>query len=801
VTVDSALGNIDVQAGMLSMQLGTTGLGNPTNTLTVEAGATFNMYATTSPLNKQIALKDNSTLNGNGGPNTIIGPVNLLGDTGGGATCSIASGTTMTLAGVVSGAGNLTLGGGGTLTLSATNTYTGTTTVNAGNLAVSSAQTGTGAISINDGTTLGVTVSGTNQLSPSSLTLGYGAGLATNTYSGLFSTTTAPINTPDLIVNDPITINITSGSFIAGQTYPLISFGNISGSGALTLGTLPPLVVATLVTNNGTTIALNVTASSAVLIWTGSVNDNWDIGSTANWAFNGVAATYADGNNVQFDDTSTNPNVTLTATVMPKGVFVNNSLEDYSISGSQISGTNGLTKLGTATLTLSGVNTYSGGTTLSAGTLAINSATALGVTPGPFTINGGTIDNTGSSLVAVANNGPQFWNADFSFLGSHDLNLGGGPVTLSGNRQVAANAGTLRVPGIISDGRSNYGLTLAGAGALNLYGANTYTGPTSVLLGTLTIWGNEAAATGGYLIGTACTNIATVSFQSGSVVTVAATNTIQVGNNIASGTAGYQSLSVAANVTNNGTLYDGREGIVSLGSDTVWLQNGDMSINGQGGYASAMTVGSGASFIYAGPDTVKIQPTDDNTGTATLTIAGGTFTTSQGFEQTTDSLVLGTLAVSGGGAIVLSTNVPELIVANDSTPEVIDFTLGSGGAVINTAGFTTQVGVAIGGTGGLTLTGGGTLLLSGENTYTGTTTIDSGTLGATGALNGSVQVQSGGTLWPGAPSFGTLSVAGGLTLAGNLFVEVDKSQPLGIPYLIVNNPTFSSGRVATRKVL
>ena len=60
--------------------------------------------------------------------------------------------------------------------------------------------------------------------------------------------------------------------------------------------------------------------------------------------------------------------------------------------GGIISGAHSLTKAGAGTLTLSGANTYSTGTTLTAGTLNINNAAAIGT--GTFTINGGTIDNT-----------------------------------------------------------------------------------------------------------------------------------------------------------------------------------------------------------------------------------------------------------------------------------------------------------------------------------------------------------------------------------------------------------------------
>ena len=728
--VDPALANIDVQAGTLSFEVNSTGLGNPANTLTLRPGATFQMYAATNLLNKQLLLQDTATINIASGINTIVGPINLLGDTGGGPTFNVVTNVALNVSGMVSGPGSLTKSGPGTLTLTATNTYTGATTINGGELVVNCAQTGTGAITLGDNTGLGVKASGAAQLSPSMLTFGSGAGYATNEFTGLASTTTAPINTPTLVINDPTTINILSGSFAAGHSYPLIAFGTINGTAGFTLGTLPPLLVATIVTN-GNTIALNVTSSPSIEVWKGTINAHWDVGTTANWSVNGTASTYADGNTVQFDDSASNANVLITTTVMPKAVFVNNSAKDYALGGSAIAGTASLTKLGSGALTLSGANNYSGGTTLSSGTLNLNNNTALGAAAGAFTINGGIIDNTGSGPVTLVNNNLENWNGDFAFGGNQNLNLGAGLVLLSGTRQVAPNGSVLTVGGSISDSGLGFGLTLNGPGTLTLAGSNTYSGVTTISQGTLNVNGPETAAAGGYLVGPAATAVATANFNGGSVVVVASTNTIQVGNTIPSGTGGNQTLNVAGIVTNNGTLYDGREGIVNVNAGALWVQIGDMSINGQGGYSSVMTVASNASFIYSGPDTVKIEPMAGNTANATLTLAGGTFTTGQGFEQTTASSGLGTLALTSGGTIVLAAALPELIVVNSATAV---FSLGAGGGVIDTAGHSTDVSVDVTGTGDLTKKGAGTLSLSySPISYTGNTFINGGSLALLGA--------------------------------------------------------------------
>ena len=154
-------------------------------------------------------------------------------------------------------------------------------------------------------------------------------------------------------------------------------------------------------------------------------------------------------------------------------------------------GTIALTKTGTGTLALGGSDTYSGGTTLSAGQLNLNNASAIG--SGPLTISGGTIGNTSGAAITLSTNNAQNWNGDFTFAGSNDLNLGGGAVTMSSSRTVTVASGNLTVAGVISDGSNGYSLTKAGTGTLTLAGADTYSGPTTVSGGTLQIGAGGAA--------------------------------------------------------------------------------------------------------------------------------------------------------------------------------------------------------------------------------------------------------------------------------------------------------------------
>ncbi len=151
--------------------------------------------------------------------------------------------------------------------------------------------------------------------------------------------------------------------------------------------------------------------------------------------------------------------------------------------GSVISGTGfRLTKAGAGTMTLTETNTFTGGTTLSAGTLNINNSQALGTVAGTFIINGGTIDNTsGAALTTI--NYPQTWGGDFSFNGTNNLNLGTGAIALGATRQVTITGGTLTEGGTISG--TGFGITKLGSGILTLNGNSTYTGLTTISAGEL----------------------------------------------------------------------------------------------------------------------------------------------------------------------------------------------------------------------------------------------------------------------------------------------------------------------------
>jgi autotransporter-associated beta strand protein len=183
--------------------------------------------------------------------------------------------------------------------------------------------------------------------------------------------------------------------------------------------------------------------------------------------------------------------LTFTGTTVLTGNRTLSILNSTTFSGivSQSGGSRSLTKAGTGTLTLSGANTYSGTTTLSTGTLNAGHNSAFGT--GSLVLSGGTLGAIGGSRT-LANNVSLAGNPTFA---AGDAITFNGSATLTGNRTLNV-LNTTTFNGVIGQSGGTRSLTKSGFDNLVLTRANTFSGGTTLMAGTLSGHHNQAFGTG-----------------------------------------------------------------------------------------------------------------------------------------------------------------------------------------------------------------------------------------------------------------------------------------------------------------
>ena len=510
-----------------------------------------------------------------------------------GQTWNIASGKTLTVGGSVGGAGALTLADAGTLILTGANAYTGATAVSAGTMQLGDGTTGKdGTIGNTSGVTnnaalvfnrfgsssAGYAISGTGTVTK----LGAGAQAlsGTNTYTG--ATT------------------ISAGTLQFAKEVSLYN-NNTAGTG---------WTAANIVVGNGGTLALNVGGTDEF-----TTTDVTTLLTNLGGANGTSTAGYAAGSKIAFDTTNASG-----------GTFtVGDLIADSSGSGG---GAIGLTKLGTNALTLTNANTYSGVTTISAGTLALNVNTAtLGTTAV------GTVVASGAALKLQAS------------------------MTL------------------------NEALTLSGSGvgtAANTFGAlllNYNTGAFT-LAGAITLDGGAAINT--YLAGTA---------------------DIQ----IAQGIGGTGDLTLRASAANNGGALYRLQGASTYDGNTILSTNATNQ--------AGITVQNEIDNALPTTTVLKLQATSGSPSTQGKYKLNGYNQTVTGIEGSVGATTLNSIV---GGSATLST-----LTVNNSGNYTFDGQLGNTGTNENNLA--------------LVKSGVGTLTLTAANTYTGDTKVEAGTLSITSA--------------------------------------------------------------------
>ncbi|PYL27156.1 MAG: hypothetical protein DMF45_13005, partial [Verrucomicrobia bacterium] len=308
-----------------------------------------------------------------------------------------------TISGVVSSSGALTKAGTGTLTLSNTgDTYTGQLTVQAGTLKIdtinnasANGELGNNALSVILGDTGGVTgtleYTGATASSTKKFTMATGGTGAfqvdtagtTLTLSGVIDGAGA------LLKTGAGTLTLSGANTYTGKTSIQNGTLSVSSLNKVTGGSASSSLGAPTTVANGT-IDIGSTTNSGTLLYTGS-------GETTDRVINLAGTT--GGAVIQNDGTGAltfSSNLTATGAGSKTLTLQGSNTGSNTISGiivdNSSSNTTALIKAGTGTWVLSGANTYTGGTTLSAGTLQLSGSGTLGSSSGALTVNAGTLD-------------------------------------------------------------------------------------------------------------------------------------------------------------------------------------------------------------------------------------------------------------------------------------------------------------------------------------------------------------------------------------------------------------------------
>ncbi|NMY39756.1 DUF4347 domain-containing protein [Pseudomonas sp. WS 5013] len=456
---------------------------------------------------------------------------------------------------------------------------------------------------------------------------------------------------------------------------------------------------------------------------------------------------------------------------------------DTAAINSIVAGSGALTKAGAGNLTLAGAgNTYSGATTISAGTLTVSGGDALATATNVSVAAGATLALAGNEA---------FGNLS-----------GAGSVTLGSFNLTSTQTADTTFSGAIS-GTGGVTFTQSGSATYSttLSGTNTYTGATLLanygwlkLSGDASMADNNVVRVNGNSVLTLLSNQTIGSLASNNV-----SASIQLGSYTLTAGGDNTSTTVAGVISGTGSLVKQGSGILNLsGSNTyggtTTVAAGALSIAGDGNLGSdAVNLADGTVLNVSGASTIDNaitltgNSTLDNGNAVTLSgaISGaydltktgsGTLTLSGSNSYGATYVNAGTLSVSsdgnlGSGAVNLAAGTTLALTGATTVDNAI--VLG-GDTAVSAAANATLSGV-ISGAFTLTKAGASTLTLSGTNTY-GATTVSAGTLSVASDSNlGS----------------GTVTLAGGSTLAVTGATTIDNAIALG------GNATVNTGADTT----
>lgn len=693
--------------------------------------------------------------------------------------------------------GLLTIGAGGlslvNFTPNIANAATGTLYVAGGTVTCAGSITkttinGTGNIIVSNGTlnvsgTIGTAAVPVNSLSlnNATLTLPAAVGAQANVTALNAGGTTNTINVSSV---PAITVYPTQ--------FPLIKYAGASGDLAIIgLGTLLGIFQG-YVSNNTGNLSIDVVltggpAPAKPVTWTGAASADWNI-TAINWLSASLPATFNQNDFALFDDTAAGPTaVNLAADVSIGGLTNNSSTRSYSFIGNgKITGAGSLTKQGASTLVLnnSGANDFSGGVLISGGTLQVGNGNTNGSLPATSAVadNGGLVFNRSDS-VTVANvvsgtgtltnsgSGTLTLSSINSFSGGLTVNAG----TVRANHPLAAGMGTMTVKsgGTLVLGATNPNATVLAGGTLGVSVAQNpsyvssltaaagttstlYTSDPQNLTANLECYFTNLLGSGNItvLAGTVNTNVdGGVGFRlRGTASTFS--GTLMLGNNVKgemqAATAGPFSPAGTGKIVMTCGAYNGTNNVYAPAA------GGFSELNVRNNYAGDTVFGNNVEITASGLAVLNMAGSAPAGAVSTLgdlKVGGGQQVGVYKSSGTVQTVKFQTVTLTGGNATF-----------SPFTPGFGATTNASGNLTLGPISELTPGS-------GITMAGLLTLYLTGANTYTGNTFVNSGTLALQGSgsisTSPTITIASGATLDASGRSDGTLTLASGQTLKGN----------------------------------
>ena len=831
-------------SGTLTLSGTNTYTGSTTiNAGTISVASSANLGATPGSADADNIIFNGGTLNTTA--EFTLGANKGITMTGAGTIDTDAS-TTLTYAGSITDSGVLTKSGTGTLSLSGTSDNSGGISVSAGTLISSSAEgLGSGTVTVDSGASLKIDSTTTKITVGNNLNI-VGSGISGETNTGALLVDGLIDLTGKITISGDTTI--TKNYYISGNSGPAGDYGdftvNVSSGNAIenTNAADSETVTFNIVGNSKGKIILEdaislAGASSGIIkqgygelqlksadnsysgsltISQGSVrlSGSGALPSGSSLVMNGGILYLDNSSNLTLSSLSGNSTsslISLNSDGSSQTLTIGDSnnttyagrISDYAMTNDYLT----VEKVGTGTLTLTGNNTWAGGSQISAGKIEIGNDGSLGT--GTITLNGGTLSSNSttprtldeaiaisasSALGDSTNTGKITLSGNTTFSGTNMLTANS-DIELSGSVDLGSATQTFSVASgksaTLSGAISSGAISKSGDGTLIISADNDYASGTTVSAGTLRVSGSGDLGTGSLTIG-----------ASGSLDL---RNTLSVASLEISGAG-------SGNRITNGDADGTTANLTVSGTSTL---NGAVNTDGTQTYSGTTTLGSDVSLtgstvslaaISGGTNALAISGNLDLSGAAssltTLSVSG---TSDIGADVTTtgSQSYTGTTTVSASSTLIGTEISAAAIVLNDDLE-------------IRNSNNSTLASV-ISGTGALTKSGSGALTLRGVNTFDGDLTVSAGTLYAGLAADSGNQViennviVSGGTLSGGATiggnvtvatanlapgnSIGTLTIDGNVTLGDNSTTTIEFNDTTSDKVVVSGNITLAGALV------